>query len=125
MYLTTRSVVAFAVSLAAVVVDAKLTTAEYFYRNDRPMVSAHRGSFGQFPEHSLGAYIDAYYAGSDFIEIDLQVTKDGYLVANHDSTLNVETDVLEKVDLFTENETDGKYYVDDFTLAELKQLRRR
>jgi glycerophosphoryl diester phosphodiesterase len=51
--------------------DGKMTDASYFYRADRPMIIAHRGSHGHFPEHSLGGYADAYYSGADFIEIDM------------------------------------------------------
>ena len=51
--------------------EAILSDAPYFYRSDRPMVVAHRGAFGHFPEHSLGSYEDAYYGGTDYIEMDL------------------------------------------------------
>ena len=51
--------------------EAKLSDAAYFYRSDRPTVIGHRGSFGHFPEHSLGGYDDAYYGGTDWIELDL------------------------------------------------------
>lgn len=68
--------------------DANFTKASYFYRRDRPLVIAHRGSAGHFPEHSLGSYSDAFFGGADFIEVDLQVTKDGHLVAHHDAELN-------------------------------------
>ena len=90
------------------------------------MVIAHRGSSGHFPEHSLGGYTDAYYGGTDFIELDLQVTKDGQLVAQHDSYLNDSTDVLQYESLFGDKvHHDGKYYVEDFTLQELKLLKRK
>jgi len=58
-----------------------MTDASYFYRTDRPLLISHRGSFGHFPEHSLGGYTDAYYGGADYIELDLQITKDGHLIA--------------------------------------------
>ena len=73
---STASLAAFAL-LAMESVDAKISTASYFYRTDRPMIVAHRGSFGHFPEHSIASYTDAYYGGTDFIEMDLQITKDG------------------------------------------------
>ena len=58
----------------------KMSEASYFYREDRPVLIAHRGSSGLYPEHSIGGHIHAYHAGADFIEIDLQITKDGVLV---------------------------------------------
>jgi glycerophosphoryl diester phosphodiesterase len=60
--------------------EAKMSNAPYFYNTERPLVIAHRGSNGHFPEESLASFADAYYDGTDFIEMDLQVTSDGYLV---------------------------------------------
>jgi len=48
---------------------------------------SHRGSSGTFPEHTEGAYTDCYFQGADFVELDVQLTKDGVLVINHDPTL--------------------------------------
>ena len=55
--------------------------------------------------------------GADFIEPDLQITKDGALVAIHDDTLNRTTNVAT---LFAQR--NGGYKVSDFTLAEIKTL---
>ena len=68
-------------------VDAKLTDASYFYNEDRPLVMAHRGSTGHFPESSEPGFADAFYSGADFVELDIQVSKDGILVINHDLSL--------------------------------------
>ena len=57
-----------------------MSDAPYFYNQERPLVIAHRGSLGGFPEESLASFVDAYYDGADFLEMDLQVTSDGYLV---------------------------------------------
>jgi glycerophosphoryl diester phosphodiesterase len=48
----------------------------------------HRGASGYAPEHTIEAYDLALEQGADYIEIDLQMTKDGVLVAMHDTTLN-------------------------------------
>ena len=82
-----------------------------------PLVIAHRGASGYLPEHTLAGYELAVKMGADYIEPDLQLTKDGYLVAMHDTTLNRTTDVATK--LGTRN---GGYKVSDYTLAEIKQL---
>lgn len=82
-----------------------------------PLVIAHRGASGYLPEHTLAGYELAIKMGADYIEPDLQLTKDGHLVAMHDSTLNRTTDVASK--LGTRN---GGYRVADYTLAEIKQL---
>ncbi len=69
---------------------------------------AHRGASGHAPEHTLAAYELGEQMKGDFIEVDLQMTEDGVLIAMHD----------EKVD----RTTDGSGLVKDMTLAEIKQL---
>jgi glycerophosphoryl diester phosphodiesterase len=82
-----------------------------------PIVIAHRGASGYLPEHTLGGYELAVKLGADYIEPDLQLTKDGYLVAMHDATLTRTTNVAT---LFATR--NGTYNVADFTLAEIKTL---
>jgi glycerophosphoryl diester phosphodiesterase len=48
----------------------------------------HRGASAYAPEHTFAAYDLAIAQGADYIEIDLQMTADGVLVAMHDKTLN-------------------------------------
>lgn len=83
----------------------------------QPQVIAHRGASGYLPEHTLGGYELAIRMGADYIEPDLQITKDGALVAIHDDTLNRTTNVAT---LFAQR--NGGYKVSDFTLAEIKTL---
>lgn len=75
---------------------------------EEPILIAHRGASAYTPEHTILAYEAAKQAGATYIEIDLQMTKDGVLVAMHD----------EKVD----RTTDGNGFVKEYTLEELKQL---
>jgi len=82
-----------------------------------PLVIAHRGASGYLPEHTLGGYELAVKMGVDYIEPDLQLTKDGQLVAMHDDTLTRTTNVST---LFAAR--NGGYKVADFTLAEIKTL---
>ncbi|MED3651865.1 glycerophosphodiester phosphodiesterase [Heyndrickxia sporothermodurans] len=69
---------------------------------------AHRGASGYAPEHTLVSYELGERLKGDYIEIDLQMTQDGKLIAMHD----------EKLD----RTTNGTGYVKDYTLAEIKQL---
>lgn len=69
---------------------------------------SHRGASGHAPEHTLAAYELGEKMKGDYIEVDLQMTKDGVLIAMHD----------EKVD----RTTDGSGFVKDMTLAEIKEL---
>lgn len=48
----------------------------------------HRGASGHAPEHTLASYDLALALRADYIEQDLQLTKDGVLVALHDPTLD-------------------------------------
>lgn len=83
----------------------------------QPQVIAHRGASGYLPEHTLAGYELAIRMGTDFIEPDLQITKDGALVAIHDDTLTRTTNVAS---LFAKR--NGDYKVADFSLAEIKTL---
>lgn len=69
---------------------------------------AHRGASAYAPEHTLVAYRKALLMGADYLEIDLQMTKDGYLIAMHDDTVN--------------RTTNGTGAVKDLTLQQIKQL---
>lgn len=86
-----------------------------------PVVIAHRGASGYLPEHTLEAATLAYSLGSDYIEQDLVLSKDGVAVVLHDIHLDTVTNVAK---VFPDrHRDDGRYYVLDFTLAELKQLK--
>src|SRR5690554_976441 len=61
----------------------------------RPLNIAHRGASGYAPEHTLAAYRLALKQGADFIELDLQITRDGHLVCMHDPELSRTTNVAE------------------------------
>jgi glycerophosphoryl diester phosphodiesterase len=52
------------------------------------IVIAHRGASGYAPEHTLASYDLALELGADYLEQDLQMTKDGVLVVLHDETLD-------------------------------------
>jgi glycerophosphoryl diester phosphodiesterase len=52
------------------------------------IVIAHRGASGYAPEHTLASYDLALEMGADYLEQDLQMTKDGVLVVLHDDTLD-------------------------------------
>jgi glycerophosphoryl diester phosphodiesterase len=98
-----------------------------------PIVIAHRGASGYRPEHTLAAYELGARQGADYIEPDLVATCDGELVCRHENEISGTTDVAdhpEFADRRTTKTIDGKAYddgwfVEDFTLAELKTLRAR
>ncbi|MBA2534784.1 MAG: glycerophosphodiester phosphodiesterase, partial [Rubrobacter sp.] len=56
---------------------------------DAPVLNiGHRGASGYAPEHTFASYDLAIELGADYIEQDLQLTKDGVLVVLHDETLD-------------------------------------
>ncbi len=88
---------------------------------------AHRGASAYAPEHTIEAYKLALAQGSEFVEQDLAVTKDGVLVCIHDLTLDRTTNVEQVFpDRYTEELSGGtrvkRWLVHDFTLAEIKRL---
>ena len=106
------------------------------------IVIGHRGASGYRPEHTLAAYRLAIEQGADFIEPDLVSTRDGVLVARHENALAIlnsdgtldttetTTDVYSRsefADRLTTKTVDGRavtgWFVEDFTLSELKTLR--
>ena len=98
----------------------------------RPLVIAHRGASGYRPEHTLAAYELAVEQGADFIEPDVVSTKDGVLVARHENEISGTTDVANHPEFASRKATktiDGKqetgWFVEDFTLAELRTLQAR
>ncbi|MDP8236029.1 MAG: glycerophosphodiester phosphodiesterase [Candidatus Erginobacter occultus] len=74
----------------------------------RPLMIAHRGGAGIFPENTLAAFLGADRLGADILEMDLRRSADGILVVIHDETVD--------------RTTDGSGPVAGFALAELKEL---
>lgn len=83
-------------------------------------IIAHRGASGYLPEHTLASKAMAYAMKPDFIEQDLVLSKDDVPVVIHDIILDDVTDVATKFP--NRKREDGRFYVIDFTFAELKQL---
>jgi glycerophosphoryl diester phosphodiesterase len=83
-------------------------TSAYYRDIDRPLVIAHQGGDGIWPGDTMLAFEKAVGIGSDVLEMDAHITKDGQIVVMHD----------EKVD----RTTDGTGLIEDLTLKELKQL---
>jgi glycerophosphoryl diester phosphodiesterase len=109
----------------------------------KPIVIAHRGASGYFPEHTLVAYAAAIEMGADYIEPDLVMTKDGVPIARHENALAIVDETSGAVVEATTNVhvlpqfaarratrwVDGRrvtgWFAEDFTLAEIRLLRAR
>ncbi|MFD9718355.1 glycerophosphodiester phosphodiesterase [Streptomyces sp. NPDC059076] len=81
-----------------------------------PSVIAHRGASGYAPENTLAAVDLADDMGFDWVENDVQRTRDGQLVVVHDETLARTTDVEQR---FPDR---APWRVRDFTGAEISTL---
>ena len=98
-----------------------------------PLIIAHRGLPGLFPEEVIAGYRAAIAAGTDALELDLQSSSDGVLFACHNVYLGDTTDVAEHPEFASRKKSrlvDGvstgpEWYISDFTAAELKTLRVR
>ena len=109
----------------------------------KPVVIAHRGASGYFPEHTLAAYAAAIDMGADYIEPDLVMTRDGELIARHEIALAIVDPATGEIGEATTNvhtlpqfaarrttkRIDGKegtgWFAEDFTAQEIKTLRAR
>ena len=76
--------------------------------SSRPLVFAHRGGGGLFPENTLEAFKYSAQMGVDVLELDVHSTADGTLVVMHDGSVD--------------RTTNGSGRVSEMTLAEVKKL---
>lgn len=80
--------VLLAVSLvAALALVAMLFLLQRLDVREDVAVTAHRGASLQAPENSMSAFRAAHEAGADFVELDVQRTRDGAIVVFHDGDL--------------------------------------
>ncbi|MFI1047138.1 glycerophosphodiester phosphodiesterase [Streptomyces griseoruber] len=117
----TAAATAVALSTAAFLlvpaaVPTATATAAAAAAENRPRISGHRGAAGYAPENTLPSFDKADALGIDWVETDVQRTRDGELVLLHDRdlrrTTNVESVFPSRADR----------PVGDFTAAELARL---
>ncbi len=72
------------------------------------IIISHRGASGYEPENTISSFRKAVALGAPVIEFDVRTSLDGELVVMHDSRVN--------------RTTNGKGYVRDKTLEELREL---
>lgn len=95
-------------------------------KGELPMIAAHRGGTDNNPENTMLAFREAVMTYNvDIIESDLYLTKDGYLVYNHDDyideTCNINGDIsFDDVKTLCKNK-DNRHYIADMTLEELEK----
>ena len=72
-----------------------------------PLVLAHRGANKRAPQNTIPAFVKAVEFGSDGIETDVHLSKDGEIVICHNYTIDATSD--------------GKGLISDYTCEELKK----
>ncbi len=70
-------------------------------------ITAHRGSSKAAPENTMAAMVKAVEELADFVEIDVQETKDGVVVLGHDTTLKRVSGVNRSISSYTFEELKG------------------
>ena len=100
------------------------------YRPKPPLVLGHRGACALRPEHTLASYAKAIADGADFIEPDLDATRDGAACGasrRTSPTPPTSPDRREFAHRRAKKKIDGKevegWFTEDFSFAELKTLR--
>lgn len=100
--------VLFVLYIASVLVSPKTPPTNFYTDAPRTLVIAHQGGDGVWPGDTLFAFEQAVAIGSDVLEMDAHITKDGRIVLMHDEAVD--------------RTTDGTGLIEEMTLAELKQL---
>lgn len=75
---------------------------------DKVVTIAHRGASGYAPENTMAAFDRSVDMQADYLELDVQMSRDGELVIIHDTTVD--------------RTTDGTGQVGSLTLEELRSL---
>ncbi|MBS8264222.1 glycerophosphodiester phosphodiesterase [Mesobacillus boroniphilus] len=102
------AIAALVIYLLGASLDIAIADISSDYGQVKAINISHRGASGHAPEHTLHAYELGNVMKGDYIEIDLQMTKDGELIALHDETID--------------RTTGKKGLVKNLTLKELKKL---
>ena len=107
-------------NIALLVITSACSSTREGLESSDAVVIAHRGASGHAPEHTLEAYSMGHAMGADFIEPDLVMCRDGYLICSHDLTVRKESNAASLYpDLVNEA---GEVMIRDLFYAELKKV---
>ena len=81
-------------------------------------ITAHRGASVKYPENTMSAFIGAESLGADWIELDVQQTKDKEIVVSHDTNLKrvtgVDKDIIDLTYAEIEKLDAGSFFDEKF-----------
>ena len=87
-----RRALLVSLTLALVAVPAASAQAANRWVQPRaPLNIAHQGGEDEFPSNTMYAFRKARKVGADMLELDIGVTKDGKVIAMHDTTVDGKT----------------------------------
>lgn len=126
-------VIAFAVSILSLALNysfMKDISAENIILNasflNKTKITAHRGFSSKAPENTEPAFTEALEVGSDFIELDVQLSKDKEIVVFHDKSLARITGInenLRNLDYQDLIQLDyGKWFGEEFSGTQIMTL---
>jgi glycerophosphoryl diester phosphodiesterase len=112
-----------ALSLLVAAITSMVSTSAQPNPPKKAWVIAHRGASAYAPENTVPAFRLATAQGADYVEFDLQLTKDRKIVVLHDNSLERTTDVEQVFPDRARKAGDvQRWMLDDFTLEEIKRL---
>ena len=89
-------------------------------------ITAHRGSSREAPENTMAAMTKAVDDLADFVEIDVQETKDGVVVLGHDASLKRVSGINRPINFYTFEELQqldvGKWFSPDYEGEKIPSL---
>lgn len=89
-------------------------------------ITAHRGSSREAPENTMAAMTKAVDDLADFVEIDVQETKDGVVVLGHDASLKRVSGINRPISFYTFEELQqldvGKWFSPDYEGEKIPSL---
>lgn len=104
----------------------------FLNNSHKAILIGHRGACAFRPEHTIGSFQEALRRGTDYLEPDLVVTRDGHLIVRHENEISTTTNVAfmpEFADRKTVKIIDGVqregWFTEDFLLSEIKTMRAR
>ncbi|GJM38125.1 MAG: glycerophosphoryl diester phosphodiesterase [Acidimicrobiales bacterium] len=90
---------------------------------DRPVVIGHAGGDQSWPHSTMFAFREAALAGTEVLEMDVQLTADGVLVVQHDATVDRTTETTGRVRDLTYDELqaldNGYWWSDEWSSHDL------
>ncbi len=81
------------VTILVIAVSFSYNLSRSFTKEDKVNIIAHRGASSEAPPNSRSAFLQAIKDGADYIELDVQETKDGIVIVHHDKDYKLSSNI--------------------------------